>query len=62
MCVNDILRESPRVKSKPIIYIWYAKDWDYFFVKLEQAEDDGSKYGLNIKEATINGVKISGLK
>ncbi len=60
--LNTVKIQRQRAKSKRKTYIWYAKDWDYFLVKLEQVEDDGGKYELNLKEATINGVKISGLK
>ena len=40
-------------------YIWYAKDWDYFFVKLLQKED-GSEYSIEIVDATIDGKIMKG--
>ncbi len=42
--------------------IWLAKDWDYFLVKLVQTEPDGKSYELLLKEASLGGVSIQGLK
>ena len=41
-------------------YIWFAKDWDYFFVKLLQKEGD-SEYTVEIKKASIDGNPIKGI-
>lgn len=60
--LNTVKIQRQRPNSERKTYIWYAKDWDYFLVKLTQIEDDGDKYELHLKEATINGEKIKGLK
>ena len=60
--LNTVKIQRQRANSQRKTYIWYASDWDYLLVKLEQIEDDGGKYELNITEAAINGTKITGLK
>lgn len=60
--LNTVKIQRQRTNSQRKTYIWYASDWDYLLVKLEQIEDDGGKYELNITEAAINGTKITGLK
>ncbi len=49
-----------RDNNKRETYIWFAKDWDYFFVKLLQKEG-GSEYTVEIKSASIDGKPIKGI-
>ena len=49
-----------RDNDKRETYIWFAKDWDYFFVKLLQKEG-GSEYSVEIKSASIDGKPIKGI-
>ncbi len=40
--------------------LWFAKDWDYLLVRLQQIESDGQDYQIMLKEATIDGVQVRG--
>jgi hypothetical protein len=39
---------------------WMAKDWDYLVVRLQQKEDDGGNYEIDLDNATIDGKAIKG--
>lgn len=41
--------------------IWFAKDWQYLLVRLNQIETDGQHYQIVLKEATLNGEPVEGL-
>ncbi|MDD7806001.1 MAG: DUF3108 domain-containing protein [Endozoicomonas sp. (ex Botrylloides leachii)] len=49
-----------RDNDKRETYIWFAKDWDYFFIKLLQKEA-GTEYTVEIKSASIDGQPIKGI-
>ncbi len=56
--------ETVRIKikrdtDKRATWIWFAKNWNYFMVKLLQREGD-SEYTIEFKEATIDGVRLTG--
>jgi hypothetical protein len=53
--------ERVREDSKRTTQIWFADDWDYLIIKLQQTEKDGKKYEINLTHATVNGQTISGL-
>ncbi|WP_330927318.1 DUF3108 domain-containing protein [Candidatus Sororendozoicomonas aggregata] len=59
--LNTVKIKVNRDNDKRETYIWFAKDWDYFFVKLLQKEG-GSEYTVEIKNATIDGKPIEGIK
>ncbi|TVP88978.1 MAG: DUF3108 domain-containing protein [Pseudomonadaceae bacterium] len=40
--------------------LWFAKDWDYLLVRLQQIESDGQDYQIMLKKATIDGVDVRG--
>lgn len=40
--------------------LWFAKDWDYLLVRLQQVESDGQEYQIMLKEATIDGIQVRG--
>mgnify|MGYP001207323818 CR=1 FL=1 len=40
--------------------LWFAKDWDYLLVRLQQIESDGQDYQIMLKEATIDGIQVRG--
>lgn len=42
-------------------WIWFARDWDFFFVKLLQKEGR-SEYTVELKSARIDGQLINGLQ
>lgn len=39
--------------------IWFAKNWDYLVVRLQQEEDDKS-YEIDLVSATVNGREVKG--
>ena len=39
--------------------IWFAKNWDYMVVRLQQ-EDDGKSYEIDMVSATLNGEEVKG--
>ncbi|WP_235906806.1 DUF3108 domain-containing protein [Pseudomonas saliphila] len=41
--------------------IWFAKDWQYLLVRLNQIETDGQHYQIVLKEATLDGEPVQGL-
>ena len=48
-----------RDTDKRATWIWFAKNWNYFMVKLLQQEGD-SEYTIEVKEATIDGKELTG--
>lgn len=39
---------------------WLAKDWDYLVIRVQQQEEDGASYEIDLREATLGGVKVKG--
>ena len=48
-----------RDTDKRATWIWFAKNWNYFMVKLFQREGD-TEYTIEFEEATIDGKKLTG--
>jgi hypothetical protein len=42
-------------KSKNKTYIWFAKDYDFLLVRLQQKQKDGQMYQIDLTAANING-------
>lgn len=42
-------------------FFWMAKDWDYMIVRLQQQEDDGENYEIDLFKATLDGKEVTGL-
>lgn len=40
--------------------IWLAKDWDYLLLRLQRIEDGDVNYQIDLKEAVLNGEKVTG--
>ena len=40
--------------------LWFAKDWGYLLVRLNQVEKDGKEYQIMLKEGTVDGHKVEG--
>lgn len=40
--------------------LWFAKDWDYLLVRLQQVEKDGKEYQIMLKDGTLDGRKVKG--
>ena len=47
-------------QSKRITVMWFAKDWDYLLVRLQQVETDGKEYNIMLLEGTVNGKVVKG--
>ncbi|MCU9945870.1 DUF3108 domain-containing protein [Pseudomonas sp. PDM13] len=40
--------------------LWFAKDWSYLLVRLNQVEKDGKEYQIMLKDGTVDGRKVEG--
>ncbi|WP_462382456.1 DUF3108 domain-containing protein [Pseudomonas sp. Marseille-QA0892] len=40
--------------------LWFAKDWDYLLVALNQVEKDGKEYQIMLKDGAVNGQPVKG--
>lgn len=48
-------------KSQRKTTLWFASDWNYLLVKLNQIEKDGKEYTILLEEGMVNGNKVKGL-
>lgn len=51
--------ERIRNNSKRSTHLWFAKDWNYLLVQLEQREES-KEYRIELRDATVNGADIHG--
>jgi hypothetical protein len=47
-------------QNKRITVMWFAKDYDYLLVRLQQVETDGKEYNIMLQEGTVNGKAVKG--
>lgn len=47
-------------QSKRITVLWFAKDWDYLLVRLQQVEKDGKEYQIILEEGRVNNKTVKG--
>lgn len=47
-------------QSKRITVMWFAKDWDYLLVRLQQVETDGKEYNIMLLNGTVDGKTVKG--
>ena len=47
-------------QNKRITVMWFAKDWDYLLVRLQQVETDGKEYNIMLQDGTVNGKTVKG--
>jgi hypothetical protein len=47
-------------QNKRITVMWFAKDWDYLLVRLQQVETDGKEYNIMLLDGTVNGKAVKG--
>ncbi|ARU87790.1 DUF3108 domain-containing protein [Pseudomonas sp. M30-35] len=47
-------------QSKRKTTLWFAKDWDYLLVALNQIEKDGKEYQIMLEEGTVAGKAVKG--
>jgi len=52
------VRDPGRSNRKTIL--WFAKDWDYLLVRLQQVEKDGKEYQIMLDEGTVGGKAVKG--
>lgn len=47
-------------QSKRITVLWFAKDWDYLLVRLQQVETDGKEYNIMLLDGSVDGKAVKG--
>ena len=47
-------------QSKRITILWFAKDWDYLLVRLQQVESDGKEYQIILEDGKVNNKTVKG--
>jgi len=47
-------------QSKRITILWFAKDWNYLLVRLQQVERDGKEYQIILEDGTVNNQPVKG--
>ncbi|MDE1168934.1 MAG: DUF3108 domain-containing protein [Pseudomonas sp.] len=47
-------------QNKRITVLWFAKDWDYLLVRLQQVETDGKEYNIMLQDGTVAGKAVKG--
>lgn len=47
-------------QSKRITILWFAKDWNYLLVRLQQVEKDGKEYQIILEDGTVNNKPVKG--
>ncbi len=57
---TKVERVRDPTQSKRTTVLWFAKDWDYLLVKLQQVETDGKEYNIMLQEGTVNGKAVKG--
>ena len=48
-------------ESKRETTLWFAKDWQYLLVRLNQVETDGQEYQIVLKDAIVDGKPVTGI-
>ena len=49
------VEQIEKKKDKKKTYIWFAKDYDFLLVRLQQKQKDGQMYQIDLTAANING-------
>ncbi len=52
------VRDPTQSKRKTIL--WFAKDWDYLLVRLQQVEKDGKEYQIILESGSVNNKEVKG--
>ncbi|MFO2464773.1 DUF3108 domain-containing protein [Pseudomonas sp. 15FMM2] len=47
-------------QTKRTTVMWFAKNWDYLLVRLQQVETDGKEYNIMLLDGTVNGKVVKG--
>ena len=59
--LNTVKIKVLRQDKGRITYIWFAKDWHYLLVRLEQFEDGDMEFELQLTKATVAQQAVTGL-
>ncbi|MYM65000.1 DUF3108 domain-containing protein [Pseudomaricurvus sp. HS19] len=59
--LNTVRVKRLRKDNDRVTLIWLARDWDYLIVRIQQTEDDGKYYEINLTSAKLDGVSVNGL-
>jgi hypothetical protein len=57
---SKVERVRDPTQSKRITVLWFAKDWDYLLVRLQQVETDGKEYNIMLLDGTVDGKAVKG--
>jgi len=57
---TKVERVRDPTQSKRITVLWFAKDWDYLLVRLQQVETDGKEYNIMLQDGTVDGKSVKG--
>lgn len=60
--LNTIVVERVREDSERSTILWFARDWDYLLVRIQQVEEDGQDYEINLDSAVVNGATVKGAR
>ena len=52
------VEQIEKKKNKKTTFIWFAQDYDYLLVRLQQKQKDGQMYQIDLTGANINGKKL----
>ncbi|WP_277052889.1 DUF3108 domain-containing protein [Zestomonas thermotolerans] len=52
------VRDPTQSNRKTVL--WFAKDWDYLLVRLQQVEKDGKEYQIMLLEGTVGDRQVKG--
>ena len=47
-------------QTKRTTVLWFAKDWGYLLVRLQQVETDGKEYNIMLQDGTVDGKAVKG--
>jgi hypothetical protein len=47
-------------QTKRTTVLWFAKDWSYLLVRLQQVETDGKEYNIMLQDGTVDGKAVKG--
>ncbi len=59
--LNTIKVKVTRDGSNKETFIWFAPDWSYLLVQLQQFQEDKETLSIRLKQATVNTVAVKGL-
>ncbi len=57
---TKVERVRDPTQNKRTTVLWFAKDWDYLLVRLQQVETDGKEYNIMLQDGTVDGRSVKG--